>query len=80
MLLAHVVLLTDDKLFFHTSQSSIHADDKILLECEIMYDYVRKYKPIRILETVVLRHDSELDHFVKKYMKQYKISKITIKE
>ena len=76
MLLAHVVLLTDDKLFFHTSQSSIHADDKILLECEIMYDYVRKYKPIRILETVVLRHDSELDHFVKKYMKQYGIENV----
>ena len=76
MLLAHVILLTCDKIFLHTSRSPVQDDVKILLECEIMYDYVREYKPIRILESVILRQDSEVNHFVKKYMKQYGIDNV----
>jgi hypothetical protein len=76
MFLLHVVSLTDNKLFLHVSHTSIDNNARILLECEVMHEYVRKYKPLRILESVVLRQDTEIDFFVKKYMKHYGIDNV----
>jgi len=76
MFLLHVLLLTEDKLFLHGSSTTINNDAVILLECEIMHEYLQKYKPLRILESVVLRQACDIDPYVKKYMKCYGIDNV----
>lgn len=76
MYMLHIILLTCDKLLLHISQTNIHDETRLLLECELMYEYAHKYKPIRRLETVVLHQNDELDFFVKKYMKCYGIDNV----
>jgi hypothetical protein len=76
MFLLHVLLLTEDKLFLHGSSTTLTNDSVIMLECEIMHEYLHKYKPLRILESVVLRQACEIDPYVKKYMKCYGIDNV----
>lgn len=76
MFFLHVLLLTEDKMFLHGSSRTTNDDSVILLECEIMHEYLQKYKPLRILETLVLRQTCEIDFCVKKYMKCYGIDNV----
>ena len=76
MFLLHVLLLTEDKLFLHGSSTKTTDDSVIMLECEIMHEYLRKYKPLRILESIVLRQTCEIDFIVKKHMKCYGIDNV----
>jgi hypothetical protein len=76
MFLLHVLLLTEDKLFLHGSSTTTNDDSVIMLECEIMHEYLRKYKPLRILESIVLRQTCEIDFIVKKHMKCYGIDNV----
>jgi len=76
MLYLHVVLLHDDKLLLHATMNTSENEQVILLECKIMSEYARKHHPIRILESVVLYQNSEIDFFVKKYMKAYGINNV----
>ena len=65
----HIILLEKDKLFLHVSVHNKENMNTILLECELIHKYVLINKPIRILETIVIYQDDELDFFVKKYIK-----------
>ena len=76
MFLLHVLLLTEDKLFLHGSSTKTNDDSIIMLECEIMHEYLQKYKPLRILESIVLRQTCEIDFIVKKHMKCYGIDNV----
>lgn len=76
MFLLHVLLLTEDKLFLHGSSTTINDESVIMLECEIMHEYLQKYKPLRILESIALRQTCEVDFIVKKYMKCYGIDNV----
>lgn len=76
MYLLHIILLTSDKIFLHVSNTNVNEEARILMECKIMYEYIHKYQPIRRLETVVLHQDTELDYYVKKYMKCYGIDNV----
>ena len=76
MFLLHVLLLTEDKLFLHGSSTISTDDSVIMLECEIMHEYLQKYKPLRILESIVLRQTCEIDFIVKKHMKCYGIDNV----
>lgn len=76
MFLLHVLLLTEDKLFLHGSSTTTNDDSVIMLECEIMHEYLQKYKPLRILESIVLRQTCEIDFIVKKHMKCYGIDNV----
>jgi hypothetical protein len=76
MFLLHVLLLTEDKLFLHGSSTTTNDDAVIMLECEIMHEYLQKYKPLRILESIVLRQTCEIDFIVKKHMKCYGIDNV----
>lgn len=76
MFLLHVLLLTEDKLFLHGSSTKTNDDSVILLECEIMHEYLQKYKPLRILESIALRQTCEIDFIVKKHMKCYGIDNV----
>jgi hypothetical protein len=72
----YIILLEDKRLFLHTSTRDPTDKYNILLECELMYSYTNKYKPIRIQDSTIIRQDSEIDFFVKKYMKRYGIENI----
>jgi GTPase SAR1 family protein len=41
-----------------------------------MHEYLQKYKPLRILESIVLRQTCEIDFIVKKHMKCYGIDNV----
>ena len=75
----HIIVLHEDKLFLHVSTHNAENEKNeknILLECELINDYASIYKPIRILETLVIYQDCEIDFFVKKYMKYYDIDNV----
>ena len=72
----HIILLEDKRLFLHTSTLNPNDKPNILLECELLYSYTQKYKPIRVQVSTKLQQDGEIDFFVKKYMKNYGIDNI----
>jgi hypothetical protein len=72
----YIILLEDKRLFLHTSTRNPTDIYNILLECELMYSYATKYKPIKIQDSTIIRQDSEIDFFIKKYMKNYGIDKV----
>jgi hypothetical protein len=72
----HIIVLQKDKLFLHISTHNEENETTILLECELINDYASIYKPIRILDTVVIFQEYEVDFFVKKYMNCYDMDNV----
>ena len=72
----HIILLEKEKLFLHVSTHDKVDMHIVLRECELINDYLSIYKPIRILETIVICQDDEINYFVKKYMKCYGIENV----
>ena len=72
----HVVLLENDKLLLHVSIHNKDNVNNVLLECELIYKYALLYKPLRIVETIVICQNDEINFFVKKYMKYYGIDNV----
>lgn len=65
----YVLKLEQNRYFIHFSEVESHS--KILRECEIYYDYLKKYKPLTILETFPFDHFLDVDKLVKHYMYMY---------
>lgn len=72
----HIILLEKDKLFLHVSTHDKVDMHIVLTECELINEYLSKYKPIRIIETISICQDDEINYFVKKYMKYYGIDNV----
>ena len=72
----HIILLEKDKLFLHVSTNDKVDMHIVLTECELINEYLSKYKPIRIIETISICQDDEINYFVKKYMKFYGIDNV----
>ena len=72
----HIILLEKEKLFLHVSTHDKVDMHIVLIECELINDYLSIYKPIRIIETIVICQDDEINYFVKKYMKCYGIENV----
>lgn len=72
----HIILLEKDKLFLHVSTHDKVDMQIVLTECELINEYLSKYKPIRIIETLSICQDDEINYFVKKYMKFYGIDNV----
>ena len=72
----HIILLEKDKLFLHVSTNDKVDMHIVLTECELINEYLSKYKPIRIIETISICQDDEINYFVKKYMKCYGIDNV----
>jgi hypothetical protein len=62
----YVLKLQDNRFFVYFSESK--KDSVIMRECTIYYDYVKKYKPLFILETFPFKDFLEVDRIVKHYM------------
>ena len=72
----HIIVLQKEKLFLHVSTHNEDNEPTILLECELINNYASIYKPIRILDTVAIFQEYEVDFFVKKYMNFYDIDSV----
>lgn len=70
----YVIMLEKNRYFIH------HADEKfpqnILLEFEIYHDFLKTYKPLYIIETIIEMDNLHLDRVVKDYMYIYGIDKV----
>lgn len=65
----YVLKLEQNRFFIHFSETK--SDCKILRECEIYYDYIKKYKPLSIIETLPFESFLDVDKLVKHYMYMY---------
>lgn len=72
----HIVLLKNDKILIHVSVHNKENMHNIILECELIYNYTLHYKPLRVVETISICQNDEINFFVKKYMKYYGIDNI----
>tara|TARA_B110000879_G_C11182201_1_gene519042 strand:+ start:34 stop:1002 length:969 start_codon:yes stop_codon:yes gene_type:complete len=72
----YVIKLESEKYLLHCSTRNKNDTFNILLECELQYDYVKKYKPLSIIESTDFSHKSEIDFYVKKFMHFYGIDNV----
>ena len=72
----HIVLLENEKILLHVSIHNKDNMSNIILECELIYKYALLYKPLRIVETIAICQNDEINFFVKKYMKYYGIDNV----
>jgi|UniRef100_A0A6C0J3L3 hypothetical protein len=72
----YVIKLESDKYLLHCSNIYKNEKAKIILECELQYNYLKKYKPIDILESTTIHQNSEIDFYVKKFMHYYGIDNV----
>jgi len=62
----YVIQLEENRIFIHHAYET--KPDKLFLEFEIYYDYLKLYKPLHIIETILEKDDLQLDYIVKTYM------------
>lgn len=65
----YVLKLEGEKWLIHFSEEKSEAE--IMSECEIYYDYAKKYKPLVLEEIIPLMHYVDIDTQVKWYMHLY---------
>ena len=56
------------KVFLYSCDSNNKTDAQIMLEAELYYDYLKKYKPINIIKKIEQVDALDLDKYVKQYM------------
>jgi hypothetical protein len=70
----YVISLENEKWILHISnQVDIN---KIFIECELLYNFVKMNKPVNIHETIEIMNELEIDMYVKKYMSFYGIENV----
>lgn len=77
----YILELTDGNIFVYCStdkqeQDQIKTDSQIMLEAEIYYDYLKKYKPISILKKMQIVNMFDIDTYVKLYMIEYGVNHV----
>jgi len=65
----YVILLEDNHYFIHHTYKKSY--DQVLLEFEIYYDYLKIYRPVRVLDVIQEKDELHLDAVVKEYMYNY---------
>jgi hypothetical protein len=72
----YIVLLEQSKHFLFSRKVDNKSDVHILLEAEIKYDFLKKYKPIRIFDRINEFSIFDLDKYVKQYMLSFGIQNV----
>jgi len=67
-----VILLENDKWFLHVSR----LPNNVLLECETLFDFVKKNKPIKIYETLPFLDALDIHTWTKRYMNYFGIDNV----
>lgn len=70
----YVVELENRKLFLKCS-ADIYKD-YLMQECYVMYDFVKKNPPVKVLDVISLQDVLEIDYYVKYYMRNYGIQNV----
>lgn len=70
----YVIKLEENKRLIHFSKEK--PESQIFAECEIYYDYAKKYKPIVLEEIIPLMNYVDIDTQVKWYMHLYGYSNV----
>lgn len=70
----YVLLLEDKKYFVYYTLTDIH--EVVLLECQLLNSFVRKYNPINIVEQKSYVEIEDIDKYVKKYMNLFGIDNV----
>lgn len=65
-----VILLEREKIFLYAC-SQIKSDSEYMLDAEVYYDYLKKYKPISIIKKMDYDSPLDIDKYVKQYMIEY---------
>jgi len=65
----YVLELENKNFFVYVSENL--PDYKILKNCEIYYDFTKKFKPLKIIEKIQLNDEFQIDAIVKSYMNMY---------
>lgn len=67
----YFVSLEQDKLFLHADFKM--NDDEVVVKCESSYEYVKKYKPRKIVFTIEIQDLYDVDKYVKTFMHMFGI-------
>lgn len=71
----YVASLEQNRFFIHHSYST-QFPLQVLVEFEIIYDFPKLYKPVKILEMIPEENNFHLDSVVKQYMLKYGIENV----
>jgi hypothetical protein len=63
-------------VFIYTCSQIDKPDAQLMLEAEIYYDYLKKYKPVCILKKIAITDPLDIDKHVKQYMIEYGIDHV----
>lgn len=70
----YVIILENEKWILHMSKQT--TPEKIFTECQLLYSFAKKNKPLNIYETIIITSELEIDMYVKKYMSLYAIENV----
>ena len=70
----YAIELEQKKVFLHVSLPIY--EHLLFQECTIMFDFVKKYRPIRILNEIELEDVLKVDYYVKYFMRHYGIDSV----
>lgn len=72
-----IILMLDlQKIFVYACSQNDKSDYQIMLEAEIYYDYLKKYKPTSILQKIETDNPLDIDKYVKQYMIEYGVDHV----
>lgn len=71
----YVVKLENNKYFIYCRDKEDYYE-QISVETQLLYDFVRKHKPVEIIEVVKIEDELDIDKHVKKYMLYFGIDNV----
>jgi hypothetical protein len=71
----YVIMLENDNIFLYTTTHNAQPS-VIYLECMVLHDFVKKHKPLQIIEVIPLNNTLDIDYNVKKYMQHFGIEHV----
>jgi hypothetical protein len=69
----YILQLENDKILLHISSNNNLDNDYLFLQCQIIYEFAKENKPIKIMDIMKLSTLIEVDYYVKRYMLYYGI-------
>ena len=71
----NVILLENDKVFLYTTVCQ-KPDEQLFMECNVLYDFVKKNRPLRTMGNIAIKDTLEINYNVKIYMHKLGIENV----
>jgi len=72
----YILQLENDKTLLHISSNNNLDNNYLFLQCQIIYEFAKENKPIKIIDVLKLSTLLEADYYVKRYMLYYGIDNV----